>query len=130
MECTIYYTQHNFHKQKIVSHFSAHLIGQLSLDMADRMSRGVFKRLTDNFGPTFELDCSALLEENRSQIEPIDELIFNSSLPKLTKQKRAFSVFNPTRSTSKFTLRTSPPFSIAFDKDKPMETVQVTLSKV
>ena len=93
------------------------LIGQLSLDLPDRSKDGLFHRSSGVKGPKFDLGISAILEENRCQIETIDDLSFSVLLSQLESQRRAFSVFNPTRSNSKFTIHVPEPFRISDSND-------------
>ena len=57
------------------------LVGQLSLDMTHRSEKGLFHRSSGVKGPTFDLGISAMLEENRCQIETIDDLHFSVFCP-------------------------------------------------
>ena len=101
----------------VFSQNEAVLIGQLSLDPSDRSNDGLFHRSSGVKGPKFDLGISAILEENRCQIETIDDLSFSVLLSQLESQRRAFAVFNPTRSNSKFTIHVPELFRISDSND-------------
>ena len=65
------------------------LIGQLSLDLPHRSRQGLFYRSSGVKGPKFDLGITAMLEENRCQIETIDDLTFSVLLSQLESQRAA-----------------------------------------
>ena len=117
-------------KQARLGSNAACLFGELSLDEAEKRANGLFNRPTGLSGPHFEMGCSGISEANLVQIETIDELVFNSTLGNFKSQKRAISVFNPTRSSIKFKIKTNIPFSISDGLTQSTDTVSVYLAKV